>query len=368
MRASRPQPTWRIALKAIAVFVLVILAFFGFLVFVSAAGSFRPLLLVVSVALVLGLLWAGVVRLFTRGRPGRPLWGLWLAASAVWTLLLLALLAVPLFYATTINTTRALAMPRITLSDGEKEVVFQGMIHIGSGSFYEAVVFDMARAADEEYVLLFEGVRRGTAANTERMNAILGTQGLNLNQIYDAFAQTCGLTFQNEYFIIYADDMAENPDQFVNADVSVDDMMAEWDRLLAKNPEFAVQVAAAQPEDEIDNRLDTTLSFIAGLTPGQRRLLELGCQTYLNRQFGQLGGAKDPFKDQVVLAYRNRHLADAILAQTADRVYVTYGYDHFRGVFKLLQEANPAWEIVDVRWRQAIDSETEIEREVLLEE
>jgi hypothetical protein len=33
----------------------------------------------------------------------------------------------------------------------------------------------------------------------------------------------------------------------------------------------------------------------------------------------------------------------------------------------MLQEANPAWEIVDVRWRPAIQPRAEVEGELLLE-
>ncbi len=33
----------------------------------------------------------------------------------------------------------------------------------------------------------------------------------------------------------------------------------------------------------------------------------------------------------------------------------------------MLQEADPNWRITDVQWRQAIDSEQELERELQLE-
>ena len=68
-----------------------------------------------------------------------------------------------------------------------------------------------------------------------------------------------------------------------------------------------------------------------------------------------------------MLDFRNRHLADLILNQPSDLIYVTYGYAHFHGVFKLLQEADPDWEIVDIRWTQAIEDRDELERDLLFE-
>ena len=368
MSPSQPSsPAWLVGLKAIGLFVLAVLALLGLTVLLSAAGSLWPLLVVAVIALLLGVLSVGFVRLLRRRTRPQPFWRASLRSSGVWALALLALLAVPLLTATWINTVRPLAVPRITLSNGDKEVVFQGMIHIGSEPYYQGVVFDLSQAADRDYVLLFEGVRAGTEENMETMNRILGTQGLNLNQIYDAFAQQCGLRFQNEYFSVFYDDIIDNPDQFLNADVSVDDMMAEWERLLDEHPEWRAQQADAQPEDEVDNQLDGMLDRLNGLTPGQRRLGQLACHVYLNINFSQLGGEKPPFKEHVVLEFRNRHLADTILAQTSDQVYVTYGYDHFRGVYRMLQEADPRWKIVSVERRQAIDDQVELERVLLLE-
>jgi hypothetical protein len=357
------------AAKAIIVLVLAFLAFLGLAVLVSLTGSLRPILLVAIAAMILGLLWAGAVRLLRRKHPDRrpSFWGAWLKSSAVWGMILLALLAVPVLGAIVFNASQPLAVPKVTLSNGEREVVFQGMIHIGSEPYYQSVVFDLSKAADLDYTLFFEGVQPGTDENLERMNQLLGTKGLNLNQIYDAFAQQCDLHFQNEYFAVFYDDLQENPEQFVKADVSVDDMMAEWDRLLGEHPEWRAQ-AAPDPEDEVDGDLEGWLDRIENLSPGQRQLSSLACQAYLNATLGRLGGEKPPFKQNVVLEFRNRHLADLILEHPAERVYITYGYDHFRGVFRLMREADPAWKIVDVEWRQAIESARELERELQLED
>lgn len=365
-----PSSTSRLwfAIKVIAVFVLAVLALLGLILLVNLSGSFRLVLLVAAVALALGLLWAGFVFFLRRERADRPpFWQSWLKASAVWGLVLMAAAAVPVLGAIVFNTSQPLAMPKITLSDGEREVVFQGMIHIGSEPYFQSVVFDLEKAADQGYTLFFEGVQPGTDENLEQMNRLLGTNGLNLNQIYDAFARQCDLDFQNTYFAVFYDDLQENPEQFVKADVSVDDMIAEWERLLGEHPEWR-GLPVANPEEAVDSDLEGWMDRLENLSPGQQQLASLACHVYLNATFSRLGGEKPPFKQEVVVNYRNRHLADLILDHPADQIYITYGYDHFRGVFRLMREADPDWRIVDVQWRQAIDSARELERELQLDE
>lgn len=367
--SSGSRSSFVVALKAIVIFILIVFALLGAAVLYMAGGSFVPLIIVIVLGLLIGAIWAGIGRLAFGNRRGisPPFWRRWLSVSAMSVLVILAILSLPLLFVTYINTARPLALPQITLTDGEKEVVFQGMVHIGSPPYYQGVVFDLTKAADQDYVLFFEGVRSGTDENLENMNRILGTDGLNLNQIYDAFAQQCDLKFQNEYFGVFYDNIVSEPDQYINADVSVDDMMAEWERLIEEHPEWRAQQVDARPEDEVDTDLDAWMDRLANLTPGQRDLVAQACHTYLNINFSQLGGEKPPFKEHVVVEFRNRHLADMILEHPAERIYVTYGYDHFRGVFKMLQEANPDWQITDVEWRQAVDSEQELERELQLD-
>lgn len=360
-------PHWLVGLKAIAVFVLAILAGIGLLALTSAVGSFGILILVIVLALLIGALWAWFFGLFRRNKPDAPpFWKSWLRASTVWALALLALVSIPFLGAITFNAARPLALPRVELTDGRKEVVFQGMIHVGSEPFYQGVVFEVEKAADLGYTLLFEGVQPGTDENLERMNEILGTNGLNLNQIYDSFAQACGLRFQNEYFAVFVNDMKENPEQFVNADVSVDDMMAEWDRLLQEHPEWGLQQEPVRPEEEVDDRMSGFLGQLDNLTPGQQELVALACRTMMNLSFGNQGEQK-PFNEHVVLNFRNEHLADAILEQAGNRIFVTYGAAHFPGVYSLLREADPNWKIIDVQWRQGIENRSRLEGNLTLE-
>ncbi|WP_293985639.1 hypothetical protein [Sphingobium sp.] len=59
--------------------------------------------------------------------------------------------------------------------------------------------------------------------------------------------------------------------------------------------------------------------------------------------------------DNLILAYRNRVLANALLAEPRRRIYVTYGAAHLPGVFALLQKADPRWKIQTLKWSRTID-------------
>ena len=50
-------------------------------------------------------------------------------------------------------------LPQATLTNGQKTVVFQGMIHVGMEGFYKSVVYDLEEALNEGYRLYYEGVQ-----------------------------------------------------------------------------------------------------------------------------------------------------------------------------------------------------------------
>lgn len=48
------------------------------------------------------------------------------------------------------------SLPRITITNGEKIVIFQSMMHIASPGFYEDIRKDMEQLRDEDYVFFYE--------------------------------------------------------------------------------------------------------------------------------------------------------------------------------------------------------------------
>jgi hypothetical protein len=54
------------------------------------------------------------------------------------------------------NTWAPATLPRITISNGEKTVIFQSMMHIASPAFYSNIRADMQKLVGQEYVFFYE--------------------------------------------------------------------------------------------------------------------------------------------------------------------------------------------------------------------
>jgi hypothetical protein len=68
------------------------------------------------------------------------------------------LASLPIYYLAFWVQTGPTAVPLVTFSNGQKNVVFQGMQHVASEDFYKSVVFDLEKALVDGYTLFYEGV------------------------------------------------------------------------------------------------------------------------------------------------------------------------------------------------------------------
>ncbi len=85
-------------------------------------------------------------------------------------------------------------LPRITISNGDKTVVFQSMMHIASPEFYTAVKKDMQKLSHDDYVFFYEGVKAGSPESLKKLSQFMGTDVSP--EMYDILAEVAGLTFQ----------------------------------------------------------------------------------------------------------------------------------------------------------------------------
>jgi hypothetical protein len=68
--------------------------------------------------------------------------------------------------------------------------------------------------------------------------------------------------------------------------------------------------------------------------------------------------------DPIILDFRNRALADRIVADPHDKIFITYSAHHLTGVFELLQKQDPAWKVTSVKWLRTIEVPKQFEREL----
>ncbi|WP_235842699.1 hypothetical protein [Cereibacter sphaeroides] len=325
------------------------LLLFLFLISAPLLWAASPLLLagVVLVGALLGLMIHVARRLPRRARwsPDRT------QAALIGAALLTGLVAAPIWWLVLQPALYPLAVPRVTLSDGRREVVFQGMVHVGSEQFYRSVAYDLLRAKAAGYVLFFEGVQPGTPEADAWLDAATQSGG-DLNAQYAQIGDVCGLSFQGNFLAFVQRDEALDPAHLVTADVSVTEMYEEWQRLVAADPALAETLPASDGHGDGMFDMSSALQVAAGLKDSQKDLLAAVCKGIFSVV---LGRAESPDAlNRVILDFRNRRLAERIAALPDADIYITYGSAHFPGLFRELQAQDPAWRIMGTAWTAAI--------------
>jgi len=316
----------------------------------------------IVLALLLALpIWWLVRRLFARQHLRRWFSGYFATTLAVLSVIAITI-ATPLYTLAVTTAVQPLTVPQASLTDGNKTVVFQGMVHVGSEGFYKSVVYDIEKALSEGYAIYYEGVSNDPAGDAWFSQNLAGGGDLSAN--YSKLGDACGLKFQLNYFGLLQQDMAEHPERHVTADVSTADMMHEYERLVAADPGFAARVAAARQDDTSQGEGDgaaAIFNWLENATPGQRALVGVACRGMMTRL---LGAKSEPSAlDPIILDYRNRELAKRIEAGP-DKIFITYGAAHLPGLLEDLRAINPAWEIGSVKWLRAIEAPDNLEGEI----
>ena len=250
--ASRGQ--WRVRLQTVFWFVLAGAFLLG-LPILLGWGWWLPLaLLAVAALLAVPSVW--LLRKISPAAARRSSGASWARAAAGWSLLLGVLVAAPFYYLMIVTETRPATVPQVALTNGEKRVVFQGMQHIGSEHFYQAVIYDVEKAMSEGYVIYYEGVQTASPESQaffEKLSHEL-VGGSDLSGTYKSIGEVCGMTFQLDYFRLLEADKAQHPERHIVADVDAIELKAEYERLMREDPAFAAAHADDfQPKPATDD-------------------------------------------------------------------------------------------------------------------
>lgn len=343
---------WLIRLSAILWFLLLVGMLLSLPILFDVGWWAVLGLAVLAGILALPVAW-GLRRLFSRQRSQS--WRASMLKTALATFALLSILAAAPIYFLAFNAAlRPVTVPLATLSNGKKTVVFQGMMHIGTESFYKGVVYDLERALTEGYVLFYEGVQPDPSADAWFSQTLAGGGDLSAN--YTALGKACGLDFQLNYFTLLDVDKAAHPERHVTADVTTGDMKREYERLVRADPAFAAYARSAdvKKDEASGSNIAKALAWLDRATPGQQVLIGTACRGVLNIVTAN-DDESDPI-NKVVLDYRNRELAARIAQSPANKIYVTYGAGHLPGLLRELKASDPAWGIKSLKWERTIDT------------
>ena len=361
--AAPPPPLWRIRLQAIAWFVLVAAFVLGLPILLG--WGYGLLILLVLVAAVLAVASACVIRRLSPTAAGRPFASVWSRTLLGWTLILGVLVAAPFYYLMVVTDTRPATVPQVSLTNGSKRVVFQGMQHIGSERFYQAVIYDVEKALSEGYVSYYEGVQTSTPESKaffEKLSHEL-VGGSDLSGTYKSIGDVCGMKFQLDYFGLLEADKAEHPKRHLVADVDAIELKAEYERLMREDPAFAKAHADDFQPKPATNDNAFMLKVVEWLKSGsasQKTLGGVACRGLFT--LSQPTGDGPPGRmEPVILDFRNRALAQRIMQSPDDKIFITYGAAHLPGLVAELRKLDPKWAVGSVKWMRTIEAPEHIE-------
>ena len=275
-------------------------------------------------------------------------------------LIAVTMIGFPVYYFSYITVARPVLVPQATLSNGSKTVIFQGMMHIGREEFYKSVIYDLENALSTGYRIFYEGVAPGTPESDKWFSDYV-TDGKDLSKAYKTMANLCGLKYQIDYFGFLVTDMKKHPQSHVNADVNTAQMKAEYDRLMLSDAEFAQSVKDHKKTTDSDDNSSFISEIIANedaISYERRTVIGALCRGFMTLKLTS-PAAEESQQSKVILDYRNRNLADKILQEKAQKIYITYGSEHFKGVLSLLKENDPQWEIKSIKWNRVLGAAEE---------
>lgn len=361
--AAAPRSAWRIRLQAIAWFVLVVAFVLGLPILLG--WGFGLIAVLALVAAVLAAATAGLLRRFSSAAAQRPFVSVWWRPLLGWTLFLGVLVAAPFYYLMIVTDTRPATVPQVSLTNGSKRVVFQGMQHIGSEHFYQAVIYDVEKALSEGYVSWYEGVRTPTPESQtffEKLSHEL-VGGSDLSGTYKSIGEVCGMKFQLDYFGLLEADKAEHPKRHLVADVDALELKTEYERLMREDPAFAKAHANDFKPKAATNDNALVLKVVEWLKNGsasQKMLGGVACRGLFTLNQPAADSPRGPM-DPVILDFRNRALAQRIMQSPDDKIFITYGSNHLPGLVAELRKLDPEWTVGSVKWLRTIEAPEHVE-------
>lgn len=371
MAAAVPPPgsdpatrTLAIRLSTLLWAVLLLCFLAGLPVLLGATWLSLPALLLIAALLALPLAW--LWRRIWRPARARRWSGTWLHGSVGLWFLLCGLAAAPVYFLAITTETQPAIVPTVTLSNGPRTVVLQGMQHVGAERFYQAVVYDLEKALADGYVLAYEGVADSDPEADAWFRKTL-SHGKDLGDSYRELGKTCGLSYQIDYFGPVVADAKAHPERHVTMDVNTRAMKQEYDRLMQSDPAFAAAMRKRDEEQDAasdDDAPDFVTRLIERQKAGDERQNALagtlcrGIMTFVMRQATTGGTGND--MDPVVLSFRNQRLAKQLLTDPREKIYVTYGAAHLPGVMDLIKR-EPGWKVESVKWMRTIAAPEHLE-------
>ena len=352
------QTRLRVSFCAIVWFILFCTFFLGALALTAWSQWLFWLFVTVAFIIALPISW-GIRRY---AKPVNSKLAHFIKTATLTLFILTSILTLPFYYLAYYSEAHPLIMPQAVLTNGKKTVTFQGMVHVGSENFYKSVIYDLEMALDDGYQLYYEGITPSTPEADAWFSKVIAGGG-SLSANYRDIASVCGVEFQLDYFQLMARDMQKRPDQHITTDVTTEALQNEYTRLMKDDPEFVNSVGKenASENESSDDTAKQVITFIHSANEGQKTIIGVLCRGFFSIRLQASAGNTPQALDPLLLDFRNQHLAKQIIADSSEKIYITYGAAHLPGVIKLLKEADPTWELKSLKWLRGMAAPEHLE-------
>lgn len=215
-------------------------------------------------------------------------------------------------------------MHRYTLTNGDRTIIFQEMMHLAHDSFYDQVLYDLAEFKRSGFTVAYERVH-GTEEENQELCDTLGLPEGYVKQL----APILGLSVQScpRYW-----NSMEDTD--INADMSVRELI---DRAQALGIRPVFQAPANM------GKFFERLSLNSRQQEFAHGLIRLSLHAY------PIMPTPPQMQDvmELLLDRRNEKLFEIIQVMPQKRVLIHYGKAHFPGWWSLMQKHDPHWSIIE---------------------
>lgn len=202
------------------------------------------------------------------------------------------------------------------ISDGEKEVLFVGMHHMGLENFYKNVQKEVVKAKKEGYVLFYEYVDYTNETDTLLLQKTRKLAGFvpspeNYAKLTKEFNTDSDdsekLVAQNNVLFLH-----QVNDKDFNIDLTAKEIINAYEKRYG-----VIQLSKTDKETPIDESIEETLP-------------------------------QEGF-EAIILNLRNEHLAKAIEKSKYSKILVLYGSAHKEGLLADLKKLNSNWKQIETK-------------------
>lgn len=237
------------------------------------------------------------------------------------------------------NEINPVSTPMYVLSNWEKNLKFQTVMHIWTAKYYSQLLSLLKESKEKWYVLYYEWVVLDDEKKADKFNTALGVNfGVSF---YESFSKLYWLDYQDNSMF-----MEVVNDKDINVDIPISKVIDIYEQ---KYWEIVYD------ESKVLNVTDVMIQRLASMKEHQLMLLRTVFKSSINFMVKH-----DKIQSQIVnllqlnriidiiLEERNDYLANYILTSDDKNIHVMYGKLHFKWVLERLQKADPRWKIVKI--------------------